>query len=127
MRRLAFWSMLLCLASLLAGCAGVTVSAVSPRDYLAQRRGDVLTTGRLSEAAQEVLRVLGTDGDACDQDMPACRQMLAASTGVDEEQRLSTLSELWLLAALRASGDRRAAGPGADAPAPASEDQQLDA
>ncbi len=126
-RRLAFWTTLLCLAVLLAGCAGVTVSAVSPRDYLAQRRGDVLTTGRLSEASEEVLRVLGTDGDACDQDMPACRQMLAASTGVDEEQRLSTLAELWLLAALRASGDRRAAGPGANAPAPANEDQQLDA
>ncbi|AVS96259.1 esterase/lipase family protein [Paracidovorax avenae] len=125
MRRLAFCATLLCLAALLAGCAGVTVSAVSPRDYLAQRRGDVLTTGRLSEASEEVLRVLGTDGDACDQDMPACRQMLAASTGVDEEQRLSTLAELWLLAALRASGDRRTTGPGTEAPA--NEDQQLDA
>ncbi|MDA8455362.1 alpha/beta fold hydrolase [Acidovorax sp. GBBC 3334] len=111
---------LLCLALVLGGCAGVTVSSVSPRDYLAARRGDALTTGRLSPASEEVLRVIGTDGDDCEQDEAACRAALMASTGIDEEQRLSTLSELWLLAALQTEGERRA-------DAPASEDEQLGA
>lgn len=35
------------LAALLPGCAVVSVSSISPKEYLAERRGDVLTTGRL--------------------------------------------------------------------------------
>lgn len=35
-----------------AGCAGVKVSSVSTQDYIAQRRGDVLTTGWLSASAR---------------------------------------------------------------------------
>ena len=46
---------------LLSGCAAVTVSAISPADYLQQRRGDILTTGKLSAAASEVLRIIGSD------------------------------------------------------------------
>ncbi|WCM94968.1 alpha/beta fold hydrolase [Acidovorax sp. NCPPB 2350] len=111
---------LVCLAALLGGCAGVTVSSVSPRDYLVQRRGDALTTGRLSPASEEVLRVIGSDANDCERDAAACRAALAASTGIDDEQRLSTLSELWLLAALNAERDRQDAEP-------ASEDEQLGA
>ena len=42
-------ALLLILAT--AGCAGVKVASVSTQDYIAQRRGDVLTTGKLSAAA----------------------------------------------------------------------------
>ncbi|MDQ0015511.1 triacylglycerol esterase/lipase EstA (alpha/beta hydrolase family) [Variovorax boronicumulans] len=105
---------LLCAALLLTGCAGVTVGSISPSEYLAQRRGDVLITGKLSTSAEEVLRVIGSDADQCTANGPACRKALADSTGLSDEQRLSALSEVWLQVALatgKASGG--AAGPSA--------------
>jgi pimeloyl-ACP methyl ester carboxylesterase len=89
-------------ATLLAGCAGVKVGSISPADYLAQRRGDVLTTGKLSTSAQEVLRVIGSDAELCGKSGPACRAALADSPGLSDEQRLSALSEVWLQVALAA-------------------------
>lgn len=96
------WAALLALL-LLSGCAGVTVTSISPAKYLAERRGDVLTTGRLSESAQEVLRVAGIPD--CREQPIACRGTLQRSDGLSEEQRLSALSELWLEAALAADQD----------------------
>lgn len=113
----------LCAAALLAGCAGVKVGSISPGEYLAQRRGDVLTTGRLSTAAQEVLRVIGSDADQCRKDGPACRAALAGSPGLNDEQRLSALSEVWLQVALAADKGAAAAEP----VAPASADTAIDA
>lgn len=95
-------SSLLCAAALLSGCAGVKVGSISPAEYLAQRRGDVLTTGRLSTSAEEVLRVIGSDADLCRKDGQACRNALADSSGLSDEQRLSALSEVWLQVALAA-------------------------
>lgn len=102
-RRVRPWlPALLCAAALLAGCAGVKVGSISPAEYLAQRRGDVLTTGRLSTSAEEVLRVIGSDADQCRKDGQACRDALARSAGLNDEQRLSALSEVWLQVALAA-------------------------
>ena len=81
---------------MLAGCAGVKVTAVSNNDYLAQRRGDVLTTGNLSASAVAALQVVGSDEKRCLADLPACREALDSTTGLRDEQRLSTLAELWL-------------------------------
>ena len=106
---------LLCAALLLAGCAGVTVGSISPAEYLAQRRGDVLTTGKLSTSAQEVLRVIGSDADLCRKNGQACRQSLADSAGITDEQRLSALSEVWLQVAL-AAGKTGGASAGPAAP-----------
>lgn len=89
-------AMLLVLASSLAGCAGVKVSAVSNDDYLALRRGDVLTTGNLSTSAGTALQVVGSDEKRCRADLPACRQVLEGNIGLGDEQRLSALAELWL-------------------------------
>ncbi|MDR6517990.1 pimeloyl-ACP methyl ester carboxylesterase [Variovorax paradoxus] len=100
LRFFASLPVLACAAALLAGCAGVTVGSISPAEYLAQRRGDVLTTGRLSTSAQEVLRVIGSDADLCRKDGQACRNALADSPGLSDEQRLSALSEVWLQVAL---------------------------
>jgi triacylglycerol esterase/lipase EstA (alpha/beta hydrolase family) len=100
------WALVLLALALLTGCAGVTVSSISPAKYLAERRGDVLTTGRLSETAQEVLRVAGIAD--CRERPVACRGTLALSEGLSDEQRLSALSELWLEAALAAD---KALGP----------------
>ena len=110
MRRIGFPALLLAL-SLLTGCAGVTVGTISPADYLAQRRGDVLTTGQLSSSAQEVLRVIGSDADQCRKDGRACRQNLATSAGLSDEQRMSALSEVWLQLALAGGDGGSAAQP----------------
>ncbi|WP_419204518.1 hypothetical protein [Bordetella trematum] len=87
--------MLLCV-----GCAGVKVSSVSTRDYVTQRRGDVLATGRLSAAADEAIAVLGLEMNGCRKARPACIDDVRRNDGLDDERRLATLSELWLLRAL---------------------------
>ncbi len=112
--RLPLFAALLCAAVLVAGCAGVKVGSISPAEYLAQRRGDVLTTGKLSTSAQEVLRVIGSDADLCRRDGQACRQALADSAGITDEQRLSALSEVWLQVALSADKGGTSDGPSAD-------------
>ncbi|KGD92377.1 hypothetical protein JL37_17165 [Achromobacter sp. RTa] len=94
-RTAAFLAVLLC-----AGCAGVKVSSVSTQDYIAQRRGDVLTTGRLSASAREAMAVLGLNAPDCRKDHDTCIQALTATEGLDSERRLATLSEAWLADAL---------------------------
>lgn len=84
----------------LSGCAIVSVGSVSTEDYLSARRGDVLTTGKLSASANTALQVVGIDDSRCKADALACRKALLASIGLDDEQRLSTLAELWLREAL---------------------------
>ncbi|MBD1552445.1 alpha/beta fold hydrolase [Pseudomonas sp. C2L12B] len=79
-----------------AGCAGVKVNTVDNRDYLALRRGDVLTSGQLSAAARTALQVAGVEEKRCSEAPQACREQVRLSPGLGEEQRLSTLSELWL-------------------------------
>ena len=91
----------LCVA-VLSGCAGVTVHSSDPAQYLAERRSDVLTSGELSPAAQEALRVLDLDLKRCEADVPACHYTLAYATGLYDEQRMATLAELWTLQARKA-------------------------
>ena len=88
------------LAAALAGCAGVKVSATDPAEDLAQRRSDVLSTGKLSPATQESLRVLGEDQKTCLSDAPRCRHLIGQTQGLNDEQRLSALAELWAHAAI---------------------------
>ena len=95
-------------AVLLPGCAGVTVSSMEPREYLAQRRADVLTSGSLSAATRESLRIIGSDAKPCLADAPACRAQLGRASGLGDERRLSALAELWTLEALQQDPQRRA-------------------
>ena len=81
---------------MLAGCAGVKVTAVSNDDYLTLRRGDVLTTGNLGTSSIAALQVVGSDEKGCLAQFLACRNALENTTGLDDEQRLSALAELWL-------------------------------
>ena len=93
------WPFLLLFAVVLAGCAGVTVRTAAPSDYLAERRSDVLTSGELSPATQEALRVLDLDPKTCLADFPMCHYALSAATGLYNEQRMASLAELWTLQA----------------------------
>lgn len=82
-----------------SGCAMVTVQSRAAGDYIATKRGDVLSTGELSDASQETLRVVAIERKPCEADIPACAAQLRTVQGLDEERRLATLSELWLRAA----------------------------
>ncbi len=42
----------------LTGCAGVKIATVSTEDYIAQRRGDILTSHKLSASARDTLTSL---------------------------------------------------------------------
>lgn len=92
----------LCAAALLAGCAGVHVSSLQPSDYLSQRRSDILTAGTLSAATQEALRVIGLERKRCEELPSLCRDSIASTPALTDDQRLSALAELWTQAALQA-------------------------
>lgn len=85
----------LCALVLLTGCAGVKVSSIEPSEYLTQRRTDVLTSGTLSAATRESLRVIDSEAKPCLADAERCRTRLREAPGIDDEQRLAALAELW--------------------------------
>ena len=116
-RRKVLW-LLLVVASLpaLGGCAMVTAKSQKSGDYVAAIRGDVLSTGKLSQAGVETLRIGGIEEKPCRADVSACAAQLDVVLAVDVERRLATESELWL-----AEGIRRAGSHGVD------QDQQADA
>ncbi|MBF5005728.1 esterase/lipase family protein [Diaphorobacter caeni] len=106
-RRIYALALTFSILALLQGCAGVTVSNQEPREYLAQRRADVLTHGQLSAATRESLRIIGSDAKPCLVDAPACRAQLASGSGLGDERRLSALAELWTFEALQQDKLRR--------------------
>lgn len=85
---------------LLSGCAGVKTVSVSTNDYMTQRRGDILTTGEMSSAVGVALQVAGINNKECRNEPQHCRRQLADNIGLDDEQRMSALAELWLQEAL---------------------------
>ncbi|WP_373332180.1 esterase/lipase family protein [Thiopseudomonas alkaliphila] len=91
---------LLGLTLYLTGCAGVKVASVSTSDYMAARRGDILTTGTLSPATGSVLQMVGIDESLCSKENARCRDSLVATEALHSEQRLAALSELWLQTAI---------------------------
>lgn len=90
-----------CLSLTLGGCAMVKVKSLGAEDYIAAKRGDVLSSGELSAASLEALQVLGIEAKTCTADVPACAKTLSTSEGLDEERKLSTSAELWTQAAIR--------------------------
>ena len=93
------WLCALLLTAFLTGCAGVTVRTTDPAQYLAERRSDVLTSGELSPATKESLRVLDLDSKSCLADVPMCHYTVGTATGLYDEQRMASLAELWVLQA----------------------------
>lgn len=97
-----FSYLLLCVAVLLSGCAGVKSVSVDTADYISQRRGDILTTGKLSTSSYAALQVIGLNERSCQKHLDACRDKLKHNIGLANEQRTSTLAEVWLQQALNA-------------------------
>ncbi|MFC5741535.1 esterase/lipase family protein [Dyella tabacisoli] len=90
-------AMLLCLNA----CAIVDVSHVKTHEYVNGRRNDVIATGRSSDWTVQSLNVVALTADSCGKAFPACVETLAHSPGLDDEQRLSALAELWLGQAIK--------------------------
>jgi len=85
----------------LGACAMVGVSQVKPHDYVAERRADMLGSGRLSDGTVQALNVVALTTDACAHTFADCADTVARSPGLTDEQRLSTLSELWMSRAMK--------------------------
>ncbi|HEY8683404.1 MAG TPA: alpha/beta fold hydrolase [Rhodanobacter sp.] len=98
----------------LDACAMVGVSQIKPHDYVAERRADVIGNGRLSDGTVQVLNVVALTADTCAHAFADCTDTLIHSAGLSDEQRLSTLSELWMGRAIKA--DRAKAGMPMDDP-----------
>jgi pimeloyl-ACP methyl ester carboxylesterase len=92
----------------LGACAMVGVSQVKPHDNVAERRADMLGSGRLSDGTVQALNVVAQTADVCTHEFAGCTDTVIHSSGLTEEQRLSTLSELWMGRAMKA--DRAKAG-----------------
>ncbi|MFT3762305.1 MAG: alpha/beta fold hydrolase [Pseudoxanthomonas sp.] len=96
-----------CLACLLAltvcGCNTVTLKETSLQEYIHGRQSDVLGTGDWSTGARQAFVVAGLPGKACDKNVRQCLHTIAGSQALDDEMRLSALSELWLKQAIALS------------------------
>ncbi len=113
---------LLCLL-LLSGCTtlqefrpAVQTRALTPGEYIAVKRGDILTTGELSAATMETLNIAALASDACKTPAPPCVDALTSRVGLSEEQRQSALAEVSLAIALaQPAPAKNAANLGLDA------------
>jgi pimeloyl-ACP methyl ester carboxylesterase len=91
----------LTLLAALSGCAGITVSSIETRDYVAGNRSDILSTGRLSRPTADTLRALDVDASSCELAAAGCRDAIVTSPLLPDEQKTAALAELWLQRALR--------------------------
>lgn len=96
-RRLTF---ALLIANLFSGCAMVTVGSLGPAQYIAMRRGDILSTGRLSAATRDTLRGAALDEGTCQRNPQTCIDSIATIAGINIDQRLASLAELSLQMAM---------------------------
>jgi pimeloyl-ACP methyl ester carboxylesterase len=87
--------------ALMAGCDMVGVHHVTPKEYAAQRRSDVLSTRKLSDSTLQTLNVVALNRDDCAANFTRCTNTLLLSDGLDDERRLSALAELWLSNAIQ--------------------------
>ncbi|WP_230413301.1 esterase/lipase family protein [Paraburkholderia antibiotica] len=86
--------------SLLSGCAMVTVSSLGPEQYIAMRRGDILSTGRLSAATRDTLHGAALDENTCQREPLDCINTISTVGGINVDRRLSSLAELSLQMAM---------------------------
>lgn len=86
---------------LAAGCDIVGVRHITPKEYATQRRSDVLSNQTLSDSTIQTLNVVALSRDDCAVNFPRCTNTVLYSDGLDDERRLSALSELWLAYALQ--------------------------
>ena len=96
----------LLLATQLGGCAilrkfdpAVQMTPMTPGQYITLKRGDILTTGALSQTTAQTLRVAALDDTQCMATPQDCINVMSRA-GESDERRQSAISELWLRRAM---------------------------
>lgn len=94
------WQRLLPIATLVAsavwlsGCAMVEVRSLGPEQYIAMKRGDILSTGKLSASTDETIRVAGLDETICAKPSLDCIDALGRAKEIDIDRRLAAMAEM---------------------------------
>ncbi len=87
-------------SSLLAGCQIVSVKNQGINVTIANERESILTRNKLSEASLNVLSMTGREAKICSEQPDQCIQELQQIPQIQDEQLLSTSSEIYLAKAL---------------------------
>lgn len=94
-------SVLLLPLLVMVGCASVKVSTRDSSEYMNQRRGDIISSGKLSQQTLSALHVVGIEEATCSKDTQPCINTINTSQGLNDEQRLSSAAEIWLMQAMK--------------------------
>ena len=86
---------------LLAACTSVKVSTQDSAQYMNQRRGDIISSGRLSQQTVSSLHVVGIEAKTCSNTPKTCLDAISQTKALNDEQRLSAASEIWLMQAMK--------------------------
>ncbi|MFJ2991154.1 esterase/lipase family protein [Pandoraea sp. NPDC087047] len=78
----------------LSGCAMVEVRSLGPEQYIAMKRGDILSTGKLSASTEETIRVAGLDETTCAKPSLDCIDALGRAREIDVDRRLAAMAEM---------------------------------
>ncbi|VVE34045.1 lipoprotein [Pandoraea horticolens] len=78
----------------LSGCAMVEVRSLGPEQYIAMKRGDILSTGKLSTSTDDVIRVAGLDETICAKPSLDCIDALGHAKEIDVDRRLAAMAEM---------------------------------
>ncbi|AOX47807.1 hypothetical protein AB870_22290 [Pandoraea faecigallinarum] len=78
----------------LSGCAMVEVRSLGPEQYIAMKRGDILSTGKLSASTDETIRVAGLDDTICARTSLDCIDALGRAREIDVDRRLAAMAEI---------------------------------
>jgi len=92
--------MMTTLVSLLSGCQVVSVKNQSLNVTITNERESILTRDKLSEASLNVLSMTGREAKICSEQPEECVNELKQIPQIQDEQLLSTASELYLAKAL---------------------------
>jgi triacylglycerol esterase/lipase EstA (alpha/beta hydrolase family) len=95
--------------AVLSGCAMVEVRSLGPEQYIAMKRGDILSTNRLSAATDETIRVAGLDETICVKPSLDCIDALGRAKEIDIDRRLAAMAEMAMQLAIAQTpaGDRQ--------------------
>lgn len=85
---------------LLNGCQVVSVKNQKVNVTIANERDSILTRSKMSEASLNVLSMTGREAKSCTEDPDKCVTDLAQIPQIQDEQLLSTASEIYLTKAL---------------------------
>ncbi len=85
----------------LTACSSIKVSTQDSAKYMNQRRGDIISSGKLSQQTVSALHVIGIEAETCERDPKTCIDAINGTQALTDEQRLSSASELWLMRAMQ--------------------------